>query len=296
VQKADSPTAPAATAASPRVFALRDGDSSFLYVNVAGNASPHRLTARKSGWENDGVLSPSGNVVAYSVADGPEAKSEVWVSRIDGSHAHRVSAADEDAIMPAFAANDHTLLYVKSRFHGHYSPIARPRRHEFDVVKVMVDADGPVAGAVPVELTQQGFFDLLSLSVSPDGESFLLSTSGYPIGSLIEEFDIAKLLQIKRIFQPHVPAEPSTGAAFGGAVYTPDGMNIVFTAASEGEGGRFNYNIYQMSGVTGGSLVALTHRAGMIDELSVASDGMVFFSSDGQWHSLDTHTGALKQN
>jgi hypothetical protein len=99
------------------------------------------------------------------VPNGPEEKSEVRVSRTDGSHAHRVSAPEEDALMPAWV-DDKTLLYVTSRFTGNYSPVARPRRHELDVVEVVVNPDGPVAGAVPVELTNQHFFDLRSFRVS----------------------------------------------------------------------------------------------------------------------------------
>lgn len=231
--------------------ANNDGESR-IYVQSPGAGSAHRLTNRTNGWETFPALSRSGNVVAYALSDGAAAKSEVWVSRIDGSHAHRVSAPEEDAFMPAFGIDERTLFYVISRFTGHYSPIARPRRHDFDIVKVIIDPDGPVAGAVSTELTQQHFFDLRSLSVSPDGERFLLSTSGYPIGSLIEEFDIAKPLQIKRIFQPHVPNEPSLGASFGEASYVGDGMQIIFTAASEGKDGTYNYCVYQMSDVTGG--------------------------------------------
>jgi hypothetical protein len=230
------------------------------------------------------------------LADGPEAKSEVWVSRIDGSHAHRVSAAEEDAVMPAFAPDGKTLLYVKSRFNGHYSPIARPRRHQFDVVKVVIDPDASIAGSMPVELTQQEFFDLRSLSVSPDGERFLVSTSGYPIGDLLEEFEIAKPLKIKRIFQPHVPSQPPAGAVFGEAAYTNDGMGIVFNAATQGQNGTFDYNVYQMSDVTGGDLVQLTHRSGMIDQMNVSRDGTIFFSSGGQHYSIDPQTRQLQHD
>ncbi len=290
----DSPPPPQSKNVT-RVFSLQDGTSSFLYIQD-GAGTPRRLTTRKTGWEMDGVLSPKGDVVAYAVSDGPEAKSEVWVSRIDGSHAHRVSAADDDATRPAFGPDGAFLLYAKSRFNGHYSPIARPRRHEFDVVKVTVDPDRSVAGAAPVDLTQQGFFDCRSLSISSDGERFLVSTSGYPIGDLIEEFEIASPLKIKRIFQPHVPGEPSGGPAFGQAAYTKDGMGIVFTAASQEKGRNFDYNIYQMSAITGGDLVQLTHLAGMIDGMSVGADGTVVFSNGGQLYALDPNTRELQHD
>jgi hypothetical protein len=269
------------------------GSSSFVFVKLAGQSSGHRLTNRTGGWESDPTLSPDGKVVAYTVADGPDAKSEVWISITDGSHAHRVSAADEDALLPAFAPDNRTLLYIKSRFNGHYSPIARPRKHDFDVVKVLTDPNGLVAGASPVELTQQHFFDLYSLSVSPDGQHFLVSTTGYPIGALIEEFDLASPLAIKKIFQPHVPSEPREQPAFGPAAYTPDGMGIIFTAATEGQGGMYDYNIYEMSDVTGGELAQLTHRSGMIDRLSVAADGTILFSTGSARYTFDPQSKAV---
>ncbi|HEY6414440.1 MAG TPA: hypothetical protein VIX42_12190 [Edaphobacter sp.] len=284
---------PSVASSAPLVYRVGDESSSVIYVRLAGATEVHRLTANKRVWESDPVLSANGELIAYAIADGPEARSEVWVAHIDGSHAHRVSGAEEDAIMPAFAPDGKTLLYVKSRFNGHYSPIARPRRHKFDVVKVIVDADGPVAGASPVELTQQNFFDMHSLSVSPDGEHFLLSTSGYPIGSLIEEFEIANPLEIHKIFQPHVTSEPSTGASFGHAAYVHNGMDIVFTAATEGTGGMFDYNVYQMSDVTGGALIMLAKHTGMIDSLAATVDGTIYVTANNKRMVLDSQTKSL---
>ena len=280
------PTSSANNGKSAQVYAVNSQDSSFIYVKPAGSTAAHRLTT-STAWETDPVLSPNGKLVAYAVSDGQEAKSEVWVCQIDGSHAHRVSAPEEDALMPAFSPDNRTLLYVKSRFNGHYSPIARPRKHEFDVMKTTVDPEGSVVGATPIELTQQHFFDMRSLSVSPDGENFLVSTSGYPIGDLIEGFEIANPLQIKFIYQPHVPSEPSGGVAFGEAAYTGDGMGIVFTAATEHPGANFDYNVYQMSAVTGGEITLLSRHSGMIDGLNVGPDGTIFIAADGKRYILD---------
>ena len=277
-----------------QIFAIRSDGKSYVYVAVPSGGAARRLTTATSGWETDPVVSRSGNLVAYALSDGPEAKSQIWVSQIDGSHAHRVSSAEEDAIMPAFGSDDHLLVYVKSRFSGHYSPIARPRRHEFDLMKVLVDKDGPVAGAAPIELTEQHFFDLRSLSVSTDGERVLLSTSGYPIGSLFEEFDLAHPLQIKRIFQPHVPLQPSTGPEFGSAAYIHDGMDIVFAAATEGKSDSFDYNVYQMSDVTGGELIELAPHTGAIDGLTVLGNGQIVITSEGKRFVVDEKTRSLQ--
>lgn len=277
---------------TPQVYVVGDRSSSVIYVLPAGATESHRLTNKRA-WESDPSLSANGELIAYATADGPEERSEVWVAHIDGSHAHRVSAADEDAIMPAFAPDGKTLLYVKSRFNGHYSPVARPRRHKFDVVKVIVNADGPVVSGSFVELTHQNFFDMQSLSISPDGEHFLVSTYGYPIGSLIEEFEIANPLEIHKIFQPHVPSEPSTGASFGQAVYVHNGMDIAFTAATAGAGGMFDYNIYQMSDVTGGELVMLAKHDGVIDSLTTMADGTIQIMAKNKRMVLDSQTKIL---
>jgi hypothetical protein len=72
-------------------------------------------------------------------------------------------------------------------------------------------------------------------------------------------------------------------------------MDIVFTAATEGPGGgTFDYNVYQMSGVTGGKLIQLTHHSGMIDKMTAGRDGTIFFSSGGQRYCLDPQTRALQ--
>jgi dipeptidyl aminopeptidase/acylaminoacyl peptidase len=292
--KAEAPPVASGDHPAAHIFSVPSAKTSFVFIQT-GSTGPHRLTTRTTGWETDGVISPKGDAVAYAVADGPEDKSEVWVSRIDGTHAHRVSEADDDASNPAFGPDGKWLLYAKSNFYGHYSPIARSRKHKYDVVKVAVDPEDRVAGAVPVQLTQQEFFDLRSLAVSADGERFLVSTTGYPIGSLFLEFEIAKPLAIKRIFQPHVPSEPRMGPAFGPALYTNDGAGIVFSAASEGKDGKYNYNVYQMSAVTAADLNQLTQRSGMIDEISVGADGTVYFSEGIQRYALDPKTRQLKQ-
>lgn len=283
---------------SPRVFAVVDGKTSLLYVRAAGGEKPHRLSNRKSGWESGGVLSRSGQLIAYATADAPDSHSEVWISRVDGSNAHRVSAADEDALTPAFGAGDSSLLYLSSGFNGHYSPIAGPRRHKLDVMQVQLGAAGVASGA-PVRLTQQEFYEVNSLSVSNDGTRFLLSTSAYPIGSLLEEFEIATSLRTAAIFQPHVADAPKTPsgdrqAIYWMAAYTKDSLDIVFAAASEVNGGNFDYNVYRMSSVTGDQIIALTHDTGPIDEMRVDRDGLILIRRGKRFTLLDPFTGVQK--
>ena len=98
-----------------RVYAVVEGKSSLLYVRPANGKEPHRLTNRKGGWESGGVFSRNGALIAYATADEPYSHSEVWISKADGTGAHRVSAAEEDALTPLFGAGDSSLLYIKAK-------------------------------------------------------------------------------------------------------------------------------------------------------------------------------------
>lgn len=282
-----------------RVYAVVEDKTSLVYVRPANGDKPHRLTTRKNGWESGAVLSRNGHLIAYATADAPYSHSEVWISKADGSDPHRVSGEEEDALTPAFGAGDSTLLYVKSGFYGHYSPIAGSRRHKLDVMKVSLRADGSASSA-PIQMTQQEFYEVNSLSLSNDGTQFLLSTSAYPIGDLLEEFEIAKPLRNKGIFQPHVSGAPRAlsdqpEAIYGEAAYTNDSLDIVFTAASEGKSGNFDYNVYRISAVTGGDLVALTHDTGLIDDMHLDRDGMIVIRRGKHFTLLDPYTRAQKQ-
>jgi hypothetical protein len=271
-----------------RVYSIVDGKSAHICIRPAGDRACHRLTTRDDKWEAGGVISPDGRLVAYSAADAPLTRSEVWVSRLDGGGARRVSGADEDALMPAFA-DGHRLLYMQSGAFGHASPIASSRRHKFDVMSVSLDDSGAASGQRS-QLTHQELYDVSSIATSPDGKRFLLCLFRYPIGSVLEEYDIDKPLQIKATYQPHVIGEVSSGSIFGGAAYVHDGLDIVFTAATGGF--EFDYNVYQVSAVTGGEIVALTHGKGMIESFNVDRDGSIHFIRDGHGYRVDPKSRA----
>ena len=146
IASACSGQSPASDSAT-RVFSVVNGAKSRICVRPAGDAACHPLTSHSDGWASGGVISPDGKYVAYSSASGPLTKSEVWVSGIDGRGAHRVSGSNEDALMPAFGADRHTLFYARSGAFGHASPIASSRRHQFNVVMVAIDDNGAASGA-----------------------------------------------------------------------------------------------------------------------------------------------------
>ena len=148
-----------------------------------------------------------------------------------------------------------------------------------------------------MRITHQSFYDLKSLDAVADGiwggTKLLISTTGYPIGSLIEEFN-AEDKGKTQIFQPHVPGEPSLGALFGEARFSQDGMSILFLAATNTSGGNYDYNIFSMSEVTGTEIKQLTYLKGMTTELKVLQGGKATFVNGGMTYSLDIGTQTVK--
>ena len=291
-QQAISPVGDAA------VFSQANGTSSFLYRKDPSTGKSVRLTSVASGIESEASFSHNGKLVVYSFASMPDSKSVVWVVGSDGSNPHSVTGKDEDAVHPVFSPDDSKVFYAASNFTGHYSPIVVPARHNWDVFSIPVKADAAVAGAVPTQVTHASLYELQSLDIAADdvgqgGTKLLISTSGYPIGALLEEFIVGDPGRNK-IFQPHVPGESSVGPSYGDARFIHDGMDVVFLAATDTSGGNYDYNVYSMSDVTGSEIKRLTHLKGMTKELKVLPDGKVTFVNGGVTYVLDVGTQNVK--
>jgi hypothetical protein len=270
------------------------GQSSFLYRKEISTGASIRLTKVASGIESEASFSHDGKLVVYSFADTANSKSSVWLVGIDGSNPHPLTGKDQDALHPVFAPDDSKVFYAASEFTGHYSPIVRPARHDWDVFSVPVQP----GAAAPTQITHSSLYDLQSLDAVNDGMNqggtkLLISTTGYPIGALIEEFNLGATGRDK-IFQPHVSGEPSVGPSFGEARFLNDGMEILFLAATNTTGGNYDYNVYCMSDVTGGEITQLTHLRGMTSELKALPGDRASFSNQGTIYMLDISTQTVK--
>jgi hypothetical protein len=280
------------------IFSRANGNSSFLYRKDSTSGKDVRLTSASEGIESEASFSHDGKLVVYSFAKSADSKSGVWVVGVDGRSPHMVTGDDEDALHPAFSPDDSRVFYAASSFTGNHSPIVRPARHDWDVFSIPVQPDGKIAGASSTPVTHASFYDLQSLDVAadgvnPGGTKLLISTSGYPIGALLEEFIVGAKGRDK-IFQPHVQGESSTGPSYGEARFIHDGMDILFLAATDTLGGNYDYNVYSMSDVTGSEIKQLTHLKGMTTDLNVLPDRRVSFVNGGVIHVLDMSTLVVK--
>jgi hypothetical protein len=162
------------------------------------------------------------------------------------------------------------------------------------VFSIPIQSSGAIAGVTPTQITHTSFYDLRSLDVdadgvNPGGTRILISTTGYPIGELIQEFIVGASGRDK-IFQPHVKGESSVGPSFGEAHFINNGMDILFLAATDTVGGTYDYNVYSMSDVTGSDIKQLTHLKGMTKELKVLPGGKATFVNSGTTYLLDVAT------
>jgi hypothetical protein len=267
------------------------GSSSFLYRKNLSNGTSVRLTSASRGIESEASFSHSGKLVVYSFSYSPDSKSAVWVVGADGSNPHALTGKDEDALHPVFSPDDSKVFYAASSFTGHYSPVVRPARHNWDVFSIPVQSNGTTASSAATQITHASFYDMRSLDIIADpvnqgGTKLLISTTGYPIGALLEEFNLGASGRDK-IFQPHVPGESSVGPSYGEARFIHDGMDILFLAAADTSGGNYDYNVYTMSDVTGSGIKQLTHLKGMTNELKLLSNGKATFVNGETTFVLD---------
>jgi hypothetical protein len=280
------------------IFSQNSGGHSFLYRKNPSSGTSLRLTSTSSGIESEASFSHSGKLVVYSFANSQDSKSTVWVVGFDGSNPHALTGKDEDALHPVFSPDDSKVFYAASGFTGHYSPIVRPGRHDWDVFSIPVQSNATTASIGPTQITHASLYDLRSLDIVGDplnqgGTKLLISTAGYPIGALLEEFNLGASGRDK-IFQPHVPGESSVGPSYGEARFIHDGMDVLFLAATDTSGGDYDYNVYSMSDVTGSEIKQLTHLKGMTKELKVLPNGKATFVNGGIPYVLDINTQIAK--
>jgi hypothetical protein len=285
-------------AGSDILISQKSGDSSFLYQTSASSGKKQRLTSAPSGLESEASFSHDGKLVVYSYASSLQSKSSVWIVGADGRNPHAITKDNEDALHPVFSPDDSKVFYAASNFTGHHSPIVAPARHDWDVFSIPISSDAAVAGATPAQVTHASFYALQSVDVSagdnPSDSKILISTTGYPIGDLIEEFYLGATGRDK-IFQPHVPGEPTVaGPAFGEARYIHKGMDILFLAATGTSGGNYDYNVISMSDVTGSEIKQLTHLKGMTTDLRVSPNGNATLINGGAAYVLNVATQAAR--
>lgn len=249
------------------VISVRKDRACSLYGLDLASQKATRVIGGNTGCATNPGYSPDGKSIVYALTSG-DAGGSVWIADAGGSSSRRLTPEGSSDCCPVFSRDGKTVFFLRSGFFGHHSPIAAPAKHDFDVFSV------PVNGGVATAVTQQHLYSVSSLSMSPNGETLLLSTIRYPLGDDLEEYRLDSPTGPHTIFQPHVPGEPASGPTFWRATYSSDGMSILFLAATNKDGGNYKYNLYRMSEVTGADLQEILPEPGATpDSVAAAPDG-----------------------
>jgi Tol biopolymer transport system component len=265
-----------------KVIAVDFGNesTSFIYMVAVDTGKASRLTNAKTGQESVPSFSPDGKRIAYSYSPGNGAPSRIVVGSVDGSDLHTWSGSEANDSRPVFSPDNKTIIFARSGYYGSYSPMARPYHHEWDFYAASLD------GTNVRRLTNDHFYMVSDISVSPDGRSMVF-VSSEEHGDVIEVRSLEEPTTPTLPLRPHVPRDPSIGRVFNCPNYLPDGESILFMAASNGKlpWSGYDYDAYRLD-IGSGAVERLTEGNGYATDLKISADGKiaVFLKWRSDWH------------
>ena len=289
LQRAQSPLSRAVFApdGAAIVFSVAKGKTCFLYKTDVASGATRRLTQAASGCESDPVFSPDGRQLAFMRAPERGMRAALTLAKPDGTSPRTLVSGDEDNLQPVFVPNSNQVLFLRSGAFERYSPLVESRRHKFDLFSADLSS-----GSV-TRLTQQKFYECNRISVSADGKQIIMSVSTYAEGDHFLILPIDELGAPTRSLEPSVPNAPDPPPLDFNALWLPDGRSVVFFAASQPPAGNFDYNVYRLD-TASGAIEQLTHLTGLLDGLSVSTDGKkAVLLHHGVYYILDLGTHRL---
>jgi Tol biopolymer transport system component len=124
------------------------------------------MLGKQGAYDTDPRYSPDGKTILFSsVSDGKQA--DICLMKSDGFDKVCLTAGPDHDFNPIFSPDGARIYFVRAKFFGNYSPIARPSWHKNDVYSINVDGTGLT------QVTHKGFYRLVNLSIHPDGKKLL---------------------------------------------------------------------------------------------------------------------------
>jgi Tol biopolymer transport system component len=241
------------------------GDARFIYKIFMDSRNAVRLTAATTGKESSPAFSADSGLMAYSYV--PEKQHQrIIVMNLDGSSPHSVAESGTANVLATFALDGKRVYFARSQ--------PPPLSHAWDIFSVDTD------GSNLQRLTHGMFYQVSQPSLSPDGKSMAVITTGADAHRQIAIYSLEHPDQPRQSLQPHVPKEASTDPIINYPNYMPDGKSILVMAATDGKRG-LDYDVYRVD-LTTGDIERLTNGNGIASDLKVFADGKtaVFL----KWH------------
>ncbi len=263
------------------VFPYSKGKTAHLFLAALADGRASRLTDPNCGQQYDPDFSPSGDAIAFSCS------GHIYIWEKNTSQARSLVPSDGKDAFPRFSPDGQRLYFARCGYYGSYSPIAQPHAHEWNVFAIDL-ADKTVRA-----LTNDNFYEVGELSISPDGKEMLVSTLDK--GILVYSTNGGAML---RTFNPPVRSSSSlpNRDLIGNGQFTRDGNSVLFSFPSEGTDG-YDYDIYVMNLRTE-ALDKLTTRNGYSTGVRVSPDGRsaIFLKWSKNWHGTPVRPALYSLN
>ena len=253
------------------VFPYSQGKTTHLFSAALAYGRASRLTNSDCDQEYDPDFSPLGDAIAYSCA------GHIYMWTKNASEARLLISSDGKDAFPRFSPDGQRVYFARYGYYGSYSPIAQPHAHEWNLYAIEL-ADKTIHA-----LTNENFYGIGELSISPDGKEMLVSTLDK--GILVYSTNGGAAL---RTFNPPVKSNSSlpNRELIGNGQFTRDGNSILFSFPLEGADG-YDYDIYIMN-LTTEALDKLTTRNGYSTGARVSPDGRsaIFLKWSKNWRGM----------
>lgn len=262
----------------------KDHRSLIYKVNVSTGIAT-RLTNSITGNESSPAFSPNGEQIAYSYRQDEKSHSRIVIENVNGSNLHSWSPQEVDDFRPVFSSDNKAIIFGRSGYYGSYSPIAQPYYHEWNFYESELD------GTNVRQLTDENFYMVSPISISPDGRNMMMAVQGTEPGQIAiysVEHPSKKIISLR----PHVPNEADhKDPIVDFPNYMPDGKSVLFMAASNGKHG-YDYDVYQVDIATG-ALKRFTKGNGFASDLKVSADGKIaaFLKWHSNWRGIPAKSG-----
>ncbi len=142
---------------------------------------------------------------------------------------------------------------------------------------------GDLDGTNIHQLTNDDFYMVSRASISPDGKT-LLFVSSESHGDVIAICSLEQPPMPRLVLKPRVQNRLGE-AVISDAMFLPDGKNILFSAATDGAGGSYDYDIYRME-LHAQTVEKLTTANGYSYGLQLSPDGRtgLFVKNIPHWY------------
>lgn len=221
---------------------------------TTGNAS--RLTDAATGEESSPSFSPDGKLIAYSYTTYSDYQ-RIVVMNVDGSNPRTLPGSGTANLDPTFAPSSETIYFREAE--------PRPHEHRWDLFSMEID------GSNLTQLTHQGFYEIYSPSLSPDGKSMAVVIEDWHSPKRqIAIYSLDQPEKPQRILRPHLPGKRPLNQYFESPNYMPDGKSALFMAATGGKR-EDDYDVYFLNLETG-TIERLTEGNGYAGCLTMFPD------------------------